>query len=571
MTKNVFPLVLSFLLYCLAYTQVTPKGQQQIDSIFSEWNTNEKPGMAAGLIYGDDIRYTMAYGLADIENGHPNTTQTKFQVDHLSRQFTVLAVLLLEKQGKLSLQDPVSKYVAELPDFKKPLLISHLVNHSSGLNDYEVVKGLLGIREDHVFTHEDALRLIYNQKEPNFTPGTDFSYITSKTELTLLAEIVKKVSSQSLDEFAQKNIFGPLQMKHSLFCEDYQQIISEKAHSYHTPENGFKRKVLNQGHAGPTNLYTSAEDLLKWYANFMAKPSDELTELIQKLDTPVTLDNGNTYDSAWGRMTLGRSFFHKERGEPAYWQYGLVGGYGANVFRFPEQRLISFVLGNNDSYNGYPAMMHANHYIEDKYPEPNVVEIPKSKTRKPTLDYYKKIEGHYWNAKRGLARRIYVSNDSLFYARVGQEQGLPLIPLDKNKFQLQVESDDKIYFNFSEENGQQTYEAISGGSSPSKYVKYVPTEYSERQLQEFTGDFYEPNLACVYRFNIKEGILYAQSPTGRIIELSPVIQDTFRSNVWSLASVVYQRDINGTITGFKINTDGLQNLEFIKIKPKADS
>lgn len=565
-TKNTIFAFLLFFIGNYALAQLSAAEERQLDTIFNTWNTQDKPGIAGGLILSDQVTYLKGFGLSDLENKKAISPQTKFQVDHLARQFTVLAILLLEQQQKLNLGDDVRKYVPELPKYMHTLTIGHLVNHSSGLNDYEVLKGLLGIRNNHIFTHQDALRLIFSQPQLNQKPGTDFSYITAKSELTLMAEIIMKVSEQSLNDFAQQHIFGPLGMTDSHFVADYQEPISNQAIAYELDEDTFKKLALNQGNVGPTNLFTSAQDLSKWYITLNSPLNDKLGKLVQRLDDPVVLENGKTYDSAWGKMTLGRSFYHLERGLPAYWQFGLVGGYGANVFRFPEQKVTSFAVGNNNAYNGQPAMSLGYHYVEEYFPEPSSIEIPKSDIRKSTKKYLKNYQGLFWNGKRGLARKMHVKNDTLLYARMGEENGLPMIPLKKEgNFQLLVDSDDKIFFSFKTTNGKQAYESVSGGSSPDHYEIYQPITYSETELTAYAGDFYEPHLACVYRLSVVDGRLTAKSPTGRIIELSPIIKDVFRSNVWSLASVSFERDDTGKIKAFEINTDGIQGLKFFKI------
>lgn len=560
-------LILFFLsISTIGLSQLSKIEQQPIDSIFSEWNELNKPGVAAGLIYGQNIQYLKGFGTANLESKRAIDPQTKFQIGHLSRQFTVLSVLLLEKMGKLSFSDSVQKYIPELPNYNHQLKIEHLLNHSSGLNDYEVIKTLLGKEEDDVFTHADALHLISSQKQLNFVPGTQFSYMLSKTEITLLAEVVAKVSGESLATFTKQNLFEPLKMNNTLFNEDYNASIPNMAYSYQADEEGFKNKALNSSNAGPTNLFTTAEDLLKWYKKFTSSTKSELTELIQQLDKPVTLKDGTTFKSFWGEMTLGRSFFHLERGLPAYWQYGLIGGYATNVFRFPEQSLTSFVLGNNDNYNGMPAMLMANHFIENEYPEPSTVDVSKIKSQRLTVAKLKQYEGYYWNADRALARRFYVEEDTLRYARLGQEQGLSTIPLLKEgAFQLKVESDDIITFSFTKENGQTVYDIASGIGTPYRYKKYQPISYDQRTLGQFTGSFYNKELHSIYTFSIQNDTLVVKGPENQRIEFFPVIKDVFRSNTLQFGSIVFTRNEDGFINKFYINTDGIRRLFFTKI------
>ncbi|MEM9648440.1 MAG: serine hydrolase domain-containing protein [Bacteroidota bacterium] len=557
---------IALLFSYLGMGQLSPVDEKRLDSLYTEWSQNAGPGMAAGLMYGKDISYLKGFGLADVEYNTKITPKTRFQVDHLSRQFTVLALLILEQQGKLKLDDPVQNYIPDLPNYGHELLLRHLVNHSSGLNDYNTIKSILGKEEDDVFSHQDALRVIASQKVLNFKPGTAFSYIVSHTELTLISEVVATVSGQSFSDFTKEQIFEPLQMKGSEFLADHNAIVSGSAKSYQVQNEELTNKALNQSNIGPTNLFTTAEDMFTWYAWFNYPGDAGLPVPLQRLDEPAQLDTGGTFDSTWGKMTLGREFYHKERGLPCYWQYGLSGGYAANVFRFPEQKLISFVMGNNNRYNGMPAMSMAYHFLDDKFPEPQSIDASKINIKKVNPSQLKAYEGEYWNKKRALARKLFVSNDTLRYARLNEDEGLPLIPLKEGeKFQLLVDSDDKIILEFKETNGSKTYSITLGDSDPSYYEKYTPISPTTEQLQAYSGTFYAPSLGVVYTFSVKTGGLQATGPDGILAEFLPVVKDVFRSQIVAFGSINFERDTDGDINAFTIQTDGIEGLKFIKL------
>ncbi|MEO1548534.1 MAG: serine hydrolase domain-containing protein [Bacteroidota bacterium] len=553
------------LLSSLLSAQLSNEDEQALDSVFTQWNQLEKPGMAGGLIYGTNVQYLKGFGIANLESKTRITPTTQFHVDHLSQQFTILAVLLLENQGKLALSDAVQKFVPELPKYENRLTVGHLVNHCSGLDDYDMMKNILGNDDEDVFTHADALRMILQQKTPRFKPGTKFSYILSKTELTLLAEVVAKASGQSFSKYTKTNIFDAMEMQHSEFIEDHNHLVLGGAGSYQLDEAVYKKEVQNLGNAGPNNLWTCAADLMTWYRTLTLPSSHPMADLIKKLDASVKLDNESTYDSSWGRMTLGRSFFHKERGLPAYWQYGLAGSYGSNVFRFPEQQLTAFVLGNNDAYNGMPAMTMAYHYIEDKFPETQAVTIKNKKKGKVSPRQLQAWAGSYWNQERGIARRVFFESDTLFYGRIDQEQGRPLIPLqEKNRFQLLVESDDIIKFTFRNENGINYYDSTFGDSDPVHYERFTPYVPDKKALQEYIGHFYSPELNSVYRFKTENEQLVAEGPEGTKVIFFSVTKDVFRSDTFAWGSILFDRDTNDKITGLRIKTDGIQGLEFLK-------
>ncbi len=561
-TRHIYlPLFLFFSIASLQ-SQLRPSEEAKVDSIFSQWQNNRVPGVVAGLIY-DTKEYTKAFGFADVENDKANTVQSQFQIGYVSRQFVVFGILQLENQGKLSLKDPIQKYLPDFPEYQHKLTISHLVNHSSGLNDYTVISRIVGVENNDSQTQEDVLNLIRSQIEPNFIPGTDFSHMTSKTEIALMLEVIKRASGQSLEKFIHEHVFAPLNMTNSRFLEDFNTILPNKAISYQNQGDTLKLQKIKANNV----FYTTADDMLKWYAALTGKTSPKVASTIQKLDKAVTLTNGEEFDSWWGKLTLGRSFYHTERGLPAYWQFGRIGGYATNVFRFPEQKLTSFVLGNNNVYNGMPAMLHANHYIEDKYTEPGSIDPELLDTKKVSAKKLKKYEGHYWDAKRGIARKFEMEGDTLFYKRIDQEEGAPVVALaEEDTFQLIIEGDEKIVFYFKEVNGSKAYDITLGESSPSTFVSYIPMENNTENFKEHLGSYYNNELRVIYDFKIDGEQMVAKGPKGRTVTFYPVMKDTYGSSSIEFGSIRFDRDNKGAVAGFSIFTDGIQNLKFTKMK-----
>src|SRR5688572_25432277 len=119
--------------------------QSQVDTIFSRWNTST-PGCAVGAAVTGRTVVRSAYGTADFERNIPNTPTTVFDAGSVAKQFTAFAVLLLERDGKLSLNDPVHKYVPELPDYGTPITIRQMLNHTSGLREWSVLATIAGIK-----------------------------------------------------------------------------------------------------------------------------------------------------------------------------------------------------------------------------------------------------------------------------------------------------------------------------------------------------------------------------------------------------------------------------------------
>src|ERR1051326_368703 len=169
------------------------------------------PGCPAAVSLNGAVVFEKAFGLADLELNVPNTTQTIFESGSVAKQFTAASLVLLQQDGKLSIDDPVRKYIPELPDYGAPLTIRHLLNHTSGLRDWGTVMSLTGAgRGDRVITQDLALDVITHQRALDFTPGAEYSY--SNSGYNLAAIIVERVSKQKFPAFVEERLFKPLGM-----------------------------------------------------------------------------------------------------------------------------------------------------------------------------------------------------------------------------------------------------------------------------------------------------------------------------------------------------------------------
>src|SRR5713101_7298728 len=310
-----------------------------VDEIFVDLTKAGSPGCALGVYRDGKMVYAKGYGLANLEQNVPKTPQSVFDIGSTSKQFTAASILLLEKQGKLSINDDVRKYVPELPDYGQKVTILHLLNHTSGLRDYLTLMDLAGIHIDGVTTDEDALQIISRQKALNFAPGSDWLY--SNTGFFLLAVIVKRVSGKTLQEFAGENIFAPLEMSHTQYRDDHTSLIPNRALAYDAKEKGggYKLDVSYFEQTGDGAVHTSVEDLLKWDENFY-KGQIGGKELLSEIQEPGKLNSGKVLDYAKGLRIA------DYRGLRTVSHGGSWGGYRAELLRFPEQHFSVACLCN---------------------------------------------------------------------------------------------------------------------------------------------------------------------------------------------------------------------------------
>jgi CubicO group peptidase (beta-lactamase class C family) len=131
-----------------------PEITAKIDSLFSQWDMTSSPGCAVGVVRNDSLIFSKGYGMANLEYGVPITPQTIFHMASVSKQFTAYSILLLERQGKLSLDDDIHKYLNWFPDLKEKITIRNLLNHTSGIRDQWELLAIAGTRLDDVITQD---------------------------------------------------------------------------------------------------------------------------------------------------------------------------------------------------------------------------------------------------------------------------------------------------------------------------------------------------------------------------------------------------------------------------------
>lgn len=554
--------IVSMLCYASVSAQLTSSQESSIDSTFLSVDQPSKPGVAAGIIKDGKIVYLKGFGSANMETGAQITPQTKFQLGELSKQFTSLAILLLEQRGEINRQEDIRKYLPQLPEYAHKITIDHLLNHSSGLNDVVRINDVIN-GPGNVFSQQEALKLIESQQVLTYKPGTDFSFHESMTESILMAEIVAKKTEQSFASFVKTNIFEPLGMSNSLIREDRNAIIANVAQPYQFEEERYTKAEVLSNAVGAINAYCSAEDLAKWYLNFSI-PHGTLGRLIQQLDTPVKLANGGKFNYYWGEMAIGREFTHPARGLPIYWSYGLQGGYGTNIFRYVDQNIISFALGNNSEYNGSLAMMAIQPFVEGLYTVSNNIAIDKLKTKKLSAKKLKAFEGHYWYPKAGYASHIFVENDTLRSKWMFSRGSTPLYPLDDNVFQMVTGNEDVRLFTFKEEGDDKLLHFTYNDSEPDVMRPYTPVSVTKESLEAYTGIYYNVEYASLFLFSVDDDKLIAKNMTHEGIEFRSVSKDVFTSPTMFIPSITFLREAN-EIKGFEASADGIQGLVFTKV------
>jgi CubicO group peptidase (beta-lactamase class C family) len=320
--------------------------EARVEAIFSRW-THETPGCAVGVAQGGRPVLQKAYGMADLEHDAPNTPETIFEAGSVSKQFTAAAVLLLARDGKLSIDDPVRKYIPELPDYGAPLTIRHMLQHTSGLRDWGEVAAIAGWpRTSRVHTHAHVLEIASRQRSLNFPSGTQYSY--SNTGYNLSAILVSRVSGMSFAQFSEQRIFRPVGMTHTSWRDDHTRIVKGRAIAYAQSGDSFRINMPFENVHGNGGLLTTVGDLLRWNEHFVT-PAIGDAAFVKLQQEPGRFNDGRPHAYAMGLMV------GDLRGVPEIAHSGSTAGYRAHLTRYPNQHLSVAVLCNVSSGNATQA------------------------------------------------------------------------------------------------------------------------------------------------------------------------------------------------------------------------
>jgi CubicO group peptidase (beta-lactamase class C family) len=508
----------------------------RIDRIFASWNLTESPGCAVAVARPGQPLLTRAYGKADLEHNIANTAQTIFEAGSVAKQFTAAAVIMLALDGKLSLDDPVRKFIPELPDYGAPLTIRHMMTHTSGLRDWGSVAGISGWpRGARVHTHAHMLDIVSRQRALNFPPGAEYSY--SNTGYNLLAVIVDRVSGVPFAQFTRQRLFEPLGMTRTQWRDDYTRIVKGRAQAYSTRGTGFALDMPFENVHGNGGLLTTVGDLLLWTDNLQTGKLGG-PAFLEAMHRPGVLSNGRAITYASGLM------MGSYNGTREVSHTGSTAGYRAFLARYPDQGVATAVLCNVGSANpGQLGNQVAAVFLGEERPTPpgavKAAALPEADLRSRA--------GLYRHWRTGTVLRIDFANDKL------RNGNTDLIPISTTALQA----------------GSRRFEFVSGTASRARLrtitadadtAWFEPTDAfapSAAQLAEFSGEYHSPDAETTFQVAVEEGRLVLRRRPNTRIALTPVYTDAFQGQ---LGLIRFYRDASGRIMELGISQSRVYDL-----------
>ncbi|MEO5903258.1 MAG: serine hydrolase domain-containing protein [Gemmatimonadaceae bacterium] len=511
--------------------------------------------------------------LQAIEDGRPITPRTTFDLGSVSKQFTGLAVLMLEQQGKLSSGDDVRRWISELPDYGNPIRVRDLLEHTSGLRDYQALEALAG---RPVRTMSEFLGLMAAQRTLNFAPGTRHEY--SHSDYMLLGIVVERVVGEPFGDFLERAVLGPLGMRDAFVSDERVQYGRNRALGHVGSPAGAHAQFPNSRTFGGVNLYVSVEDLAHWDRNF-DEPQIGGRSVVARMTSLPVLANGDTIPYAYG-LRLG-----SYRGLRTIERAGSPGGNHTYMIRFPERRFGVAALCNANYLDaGTLAKKVADLYLLDALQPPRQ-RAPAPAAVSISSDELARYAGVYsppaapWNLLPVEVRNGALGE--LVFDDVRDDTVYVMTPAGNGRFfEIGLSGNVGLYTFRPPAAGTRWRLEISWNGGPVETLDRIPDSAlwrpSAAALAEYEGIWFSQELDASWRLDARNGRLFLRRIGKPDAAVWPVNPDLFIRGFGSIeiltAQMQFHRDGAGKLTHLTVSTppgeESVRDVRFVRVSPR---
>lgn len=525
--------------------------EQKIIEVLIPWQNI--PGVAVCVVIRNQEPVFATAGYASLENGVPIDLTTRFNIASVSKQFTAFAIRLLEKRGMLRLDDPLRKFLPDLPAIYQDIQIHHLLHHTSGFRDMYNLQAYAGFRRDDVHTREQLLALTRRQSALNFKPGERFVY--NNTGYVMMAEIVHKLSGMKLRQFLEKEIFQPLGMASTFLCDNHKEMIPDFAGHYNRMEDGSYSKAFeNVSVSGSTNIITSIVDFARWLTNYTAPGLEP--SVVMSLSETHRFNNGDINTYACGLET-------SERNGKKLWTHGGgAGGFRSEMIFVPEDNVAVGVLSNNGSMD---AVTLGNKVLSLVLPElaPKVKGAGEIKSAAFSEREGKDLPGNYQLPDGLLA--VVESDENQFFIRTPfYPTRIPLIKTGDKSYRIELLNSDLVPEH--DEHGRITAFNSTSPIGAIHAVKLPPVALDEQAVLDLCGRYMNEELLNVWEISSQDGSLVIFHPHFPEIRLFPILKDEFSSETENFDRIKFVRNAENRVIALELSGDRAFNIRFNKLR-----
>ncbi|GAB1857099.1 hypothetical protein MHTCC0001_19350 [Flavobacteriaceae bacterium MHTCC 0001] len=523
--------------------------EDKVDKLVSAMYKANEPGAAILIAKDGKPIYRKAFGKANLELDAAMQPNNVFQIGSITKQFTAVAILMLEEQGKLNIDDTITKYIPNYPTQGQNITIHHLLNHTSGIKSYTSMPTFrLKARTD--MTPETLINVFKNEPM-DFAPGDEYRY--NNSGYILLGYIIEKVSGQSYAEFIEQHIFKKLGMSASLYGSN-KKLIKQRASGYQKTGDTY----VNANYISLTlpyaagSLMSTVDDLLIWQ-NAIVTNTLISKESLNRAINGSTLNNGEkiNYGYGWSKNQI--------NGSTTYQHGGGIFGYTSMGIYLPEEKI--FVSGlTNCNCKNISGLVTKIAAIAINKPFPSVKDkITLTETQK------KRWTGAY-QFNNNTIRHITLENGQLYSQKEGQKK-YEIFPMSEHTF-IFWDGLTSLKFSLNNTKKQLVLKSTHGKEIGKEINKPEPKAKKEIAvpvdiLKKYIGKYQlAPNF--IITIELKNNQLFAQATAQPQFQIFAEDEDTFFLKVVE-ASIDFNKDDNGNLTSLTLHQSG-QHMEGKKIE-----
>lgn len=537
MRNLLFLIFTTFSIYSFGQNSISDK----IDSILSKQvDTELSPGVTVGVVKDGELVYQNSNGLMNLEYNVPFNDSTTFGIASITKQFTSACIAILEKQGKLSVNDDVRKFIPELYCPEDTIRIKHLLSHTSGIRNHNVLLDLSGFDYEHQgYTNKMIQQLMFRQKGMNNKPGDKMLY--SNTNYVLLALIIERISGMQIHQFAKEELFEPLGMSNTFYSSDLSRVVKNRAYSYYKEENEYKQPKSLTLCVGAGGMGSTISDLTTWSQVFLDTNHtfSYVADFITKLDT---LNNGEEMQHARGM------FVTPYKGYTTFNHSGRDLGMRAQFICIPDLNLGVIVFANYEDINA----VNVSYKILDLYFQ----DLPLSEYNKKRYNHKKKelnqFTGHYQELNSDLRMNIFVENDTLFALSSFGRNPVPLNSNSSNSFSRIDNTSVKYTFIYEKQSEADLLVDFGGAIFYLEKIELAANRNSD--ILEYSGIYFSKELNVTYELIVSKNELILNYPNNEGLVLKEGVKDVFGAN--RRTKYTFIRDDKNKVTSFYVASEG---------------
>tara|TARA_R110000868_G_scaffold306734_1_gene567990 strand:- start:22715 stop:24715 length:2001 start_codon:yes stop_codon:yes gene_type:complete len=538
---------------------ITKEGK--IDQMLFEY-TDEFAGAAVGIVKDGEIFFSKGYGQANLSYDIPFDTETVTNIGSVTKQFTAFGIMLLVKEGKISLDEKVQTYIPELKEFEYKVTVRNLLTHTSGYREILNLVALSGrdLNKGAFIKRSEYIEIIQRQPELQNIPGTVFNY--NNTGFGLLTVIIERVTDQSFPEYMKEQVFEPLGMKNTVVRAEQFQIVPNSSKGYSNGEQGELIEASDLSVSmGAGGIYTTISDLAKWMSNLQTGRIGGM-EIIEQMTTPFILEDGSSTNYGLGL------FIDKQAGKKRIQHGGADTAHRAFFALYPDINSGVISVSNYAGFNaGGIAVSASEIFFEDYFKveeetEPSEVMNEEFDAENFSMDRFKKMEGEYALEAAPAFILKFFSEEGEFFTQATGQQKVKITPTSDSTFTLVGVNANIIFHEGS--NGE--FNALTldqNGLNKANRVTEEPWAPSESDIKNYTGTYFSEEIETFYTVSWSDSSITVNQRLIGDIEFSPIEEDKFTSSS-IVSEISFQRDENGKVSALLVSNGRTLGVRFEK-------